>query len=162
MSDAAQMPTGTHTLKPVKHASNLPASKTRLQADNVVKKHVMYCAGVGLIPLPFFDQVMIGGLLGKMLHDLCKVYGENWSDHKVKIIISAVLGGAHTDWIPGFVVRTLGLHQGAQFTGLMILRPATAGAVAYTLGQWFVQHFESGAWQTVFDEKLGQPLPATE
>jgi uncharacterized protein (DUF697 family) len=117
-----------------------------LRAMRVVKHHAWICGSIGALPLPLVDQVLIAGVLGRMLSEICHVYGVKWSAHTTKVIAASVLGGAHADWIPAAVSRTLHLHAGAQLSGMLVLRPATAGAIAYALGKWFVGHFESGAW----------------
>ncbi len=121
-------------------------SKTEQQAMNIVKRHALMCGAVGIIPIPLFDQVTIGALLAKMLHDICAVYNVKWTEHQVKTIVTAILGGAHSQWIPSYVLHLAHLSQGALLVGMTFARPLTSAGLAYALGSWFVSHFESGAW----------------
>ncbi len=117
------------------------------QALKVVNNYVVLSGGVGLIPVPLFDQVAIAGLLAKMLNDLCKIYHVKLSDHAVKAIVVSVLGGAHSNWITYPVTQNLvKLAPGLSLVGSFITRPIISGMIAYSIGRLFIHHFESGAW----------------
>jgi uncharacterized protein (DUF697 family) len=124
------------------------------RAMSVVKRYALFSAGVGIIPIPFFDQVAIGGLLAKMLYEITQVYNVKWSDHQIKMIVAAVLGGAHAEWIPSYLLHFANLNQSALFVGMTFARPLTAGGLAYAIGTLFVSHFESGAWLRHKEPKL--------
>ncbi len=136
---------------------NLSSTQGRTQKEramSIVKRYTLFSAGVGIIPLPFLDQVAIGGLLAKMLYELTQVYNVKWSDHQIKMIAAAALGGAHAQWIPYYLLHLPNLNQSALFVGMTFARPLTAGGLAYAIGSLFVSHFESGAWLRHKEPKL--------
>lgn len=117
------------------------------RALRVVNRYMLLAGGVGLVPSHFLGQVAVAGLLGKMLHDLCRIYGTRLADQKVKAVIAAVLGGAHSDWIAGYLAKYSNkLFPGTLTLGLALARPLAAGAIAYTIGMLFVHHLDTGAW----------------
>lgn len=117
------------------------------RALRIVGRYGVLAGAVGLVPAHFFGQLAVAGLLGKMFHDLCRLYGTDLADQKVKSLIAAVLGGAHSDWIAGYLAKyadkafpgTLGLS-------LAVTRPLAAGAITYAVGMLFVHHLDTGAW----------------
>lgn len=117
------------------------------RALRIVNRYVLLAGGVGLVPLHFLGQVAVAGLLGKMLHDLCRLYGTRLADQKTKAIIAAVLGGAHSDWIASYVAKYSDkAFPGTLTLGLAFARPLAAGAIAYAIGLLFVHHLDTGAW----------------
>lgn len=126
------------------------------EALKILRRYMALSGGVGLIPVPLVDQIMFGGLLAKMLQELCALYGVQISQHRGKAIIAAVLGGAHSEWISkyllGYVEKYLpGVNPAAQ----IVIRPAIAAAIAYSLGMLFIHHFDKGAWLNA----AGAPKP---
>ena len=124
-------------------------AELRRRALKIVNRYTLLSVGIGLIPTPFLYQAAVGGLLSKMLYDLCELYGTSLSKQKHKAIITAVLGGAHAEWITVYLrgyIRT-GLH-GMSVSGTSIARPVVAAGIAYAVGKLFITHFESGAWLT--------------
>ena len=131
------------------------------EAMKIVKKHVLLSGGIGLIPAPFFDQIVIAGVLAKMLNDLCKLYGLEFTDHKIKAIVASALGGAHSGWITYYLVNYLGkLAPGINAVGNFVTRPIISGAITFAIGKLFVFHFESGSWLRAKEPKLFQSKPA--
>ncbi len=118
----------------------------RQTAMGVVKKYMLIAGGVGAIPASFFDQMTIGALLAKMTYDLSKVYEANWTDHKVKVAVASVLGGAHTQWITYYLVSYMNKISPVTPMTTLLTRPLVSAAIVYTIGKLFVKHFESGAW----------------
>jgi uncharacterized protein (DUF697 family) len=144
--------------KPEKPAPSQPQTSPReKEAMKIVKRHMLFSGGIGLIPAPFFDQVAIAGVLAKMLNDLSKLYGLKFSDHKIKAIVASVLGGAHSDWITYYIVNYLSkLAPGINAVGNFVTRPIISAAITFAIGKLFVFHFESGSWVRVKEPKLFQ------
>lgn len=126
-------------------------------ALRIVRRYMLLSGGVGLIPVPLMDQIVFGGLLAKMLHELCTLYGVEISKHRGKAIIAALLGGAHAEWISmyllGYVEKYIPrINPAAQ----IVTRPAIAAAIAYSVGMLFIHHFDKGAW---LNAAAAQPSP---
>ncbi len=118
----------------------------KIHTTKIVNKYIAISGGVGFIPLPFFDQVIVGGLLAKMLSELCQVYHVKLTDHKIKVIVASVLGGAHSDWITYYLTTNVKKFVPALMIGGIFIRPIVAGTIVYGIGQLFIHHLESGAW----------------
>jgi uncharacterized protein (DUF697 family) len=118
----------------------------RKNALSLVKKYSLIAGGVGAIPAPFLGQLSVGALLAKLTYDLSKLYQTPWTEHKAKIAVASVLGGAHTSWISHYLI-----HYATKITPLttvatLMTKPIISAAVVYVIGKLFVRHFESGAW----------------
>jgi uncharacterized protein (DUF697 family) len=127
----------------------LPRHQRRRYAWRIVYRHMAWAGGVGLVPVPLFDQIVIGSLLGKMLAELFDLYGVEVTEHKMKTILAAVLGGAHTEWLSGYVLGYVERYlPGVPRTAIRVTRPVMAAAVTYALGWLFLQHLDAGAWRS--------------
>jgi len=114
------------------------------RAMKTVKTYVLLSGGIGFIPAPLFDQVAIAGLSVKMLNDLCQIYNVKLSNHKSKVIVISLLGGAHSE----LITYPVTLYLSKFIPGIsLITRPVISGAIIYTIGKLFVHHFESRAWR---------------
>ena len=80
------VPVPTHKMQSGEGTRVLDAGTLKKRALNIVYRYTLLSGGGGLVAAPLFDQVVVGGLLAKMLHDLCKLYGIKVTDHKVKVI----------------------------------------------------------------------------
>jgi uncharacterized protein (DUF697 family) len=126
-------------------APSQPETKAarRKRAMKTVKIYVAVSGGIGFIPAPLFDQVVIAGVCAKMLNDLCQIYDVKFSEHKIKAIVMSVLGGAHSDWITYPITSYLGFIPGVN----IIARPVVSGTIIYAIGRLFIHHLNSGAWR---------------
>lgn len=145
---------------------DIPANRAKkARAYRIIHRYMAWSGGVGLIPLPLLDQVLIGGLLAKMIQELCALYGVRVTDHKAKTIVAAVLGGAHAEWISRYLLIYLDQYlPGLNTAGRIVIRPMVSAATTYALGMLFVHHFDKGAWQELNFrpdwESSPEPLPA--
>jgi uncharacterized protein (DUF697 family) len=146
---------------PLLKSSQLPRrkklSEKGLKAQQVINKYTVLASGIGFIPFPFAGQVAVGGLLVKLLNDLCRIYGLSFSDHQIKIIIAVILGGSHYDWISRYLMKYIkGYMPVLNSAGSLLLRPAISGLLVYYIGKLFLVHLESGAWLRVKEKGLRQ------
>jgi uncharacterized protein (DUF697 family) len=124
-------------------------SKKRKRAMKIVRRYMLLSGGMGLIPAPFLDQVVLGGVLAKMIYDLCGHYGVSMTEHKAKTITAAVLGGAHAEWISRYLLKYSQKYlPGSTGIGRIVTRPVISAAITYSVGLLFVHHFDKGAWGT--------------
>lgn len=127
------------------------------QAQRLINHFTVIAGGTGFIPLPLAGQVAVGALLVKLLSDLCKLYGVSFSDHQIKITVTAILGGAHAEWLNHYLLKYIrGYTPGLYSTGALLLRPAISGLLVYYIGKLFLGHFESGAWVRVKEQGIKQ------
>ena len=122
------------------------------RAEALIHKYRVAAGVVGVIPAPLFDQIVVGGLLGKMIYDLGRLYGVKVQLYRTKAIIAAVLGGAHAEWVPRYVLGYLSmLVPVAGVYGAFVLRPATAVAVVSVIGRIFDKQFAKGRTVATMD-----------
>lgn len=127
------------------------------QARRLVNRYTAAAGGTGFIPLPLFGQVAVAALLMKLLSDLCSIYGVSFSDHRIKITVTAILGGAHAEWLNHYLMKYVrGYIPALYSTGTSLLRPAVSALLVYYIGKMFLGHFESGAWVRVKESGLKQ------
>jgi uncharacterized protein (DUF697 family) len=136
---------------PKKSPAPEAAPTQQSQADAVVNKYVPWSMGLGFVPAPLLVIAGLAGIQIKMLSDLSKVYGVEFSENRVKSILVSLLGGI----VPGAVSGGVGgLIASIPFVGMWLLpatMPLLSGAATYAVGKIFIQHFESGGTFINFD-----------
>ncbi|MCB9797028.1 MAG: DUF697 domain-containing protein [Alphaproteobacteria bacterium] len=113
-------------------------------ANNIVLRHVLFAAGVGLVPLPLADLAALVAANLKMLRDLANHYGVEFREEMAKSAVASLLAAAG---VPALLVPAASLLKvipgvGALVGGLTV--PALAGGLTYATGRVFIRHFESG------------------
>jgi uncharacterized protein (DUF697 family) len=133
--------------------SDEQALQARLaKANSVVKTNMLWSAGLGIIPIPVFDLVAITVVQIKMLKELSTHYNVKFFDHKVKNLVTSLVGGLGSVSVGGALTMSLvKFIPGAGHIAGAIAVPITAGALTYAIGRVFIQHFESGGTFLDFD-----------
>jgi uncharacterized protein (DUF697 family) len=123
-----------------------------MEARKIVKHYMWWSMGAGLIPVPIWDLVAVGGVQVKMLSELSKVYNVEFSENGGKAITGAVLGTlvpfSLANGGVGRIVKSVPIV--GSLIG-MITEPLFAGASTYALGVVFSEHLESGGTFLSFD-----------
>ena len=114
-------------------------STKREQADAIVKKHVLYSIGGGLIPIPLADLAAVTALQVSMLEQLAGVYGIGYNRSIAKSFITALTGGAAAKVGASLIKAIPGL--GTVIGGVAM--SATSGASTYAVGQVAIGQFEA-------------------
>ncbi len=113
-------------------------------AQKIIRRHMLFSAGLGFIPFPILDATAILGNQVLMISDLSDLYEIPFKKHRVKSFIGSLVGNLGTiglvKMIPGF---------GSLIGGATISAGATAAT--YALGKVFVQHFDQGGTLLDFD-----------
>ncbi|MEO8705667.1 MAG: DUF697 domain-containing protein [Kofleriaceae bacterium] len=83
---------------PAKPASGVAAAASETlarqqRADRVIKKHVLWASGAGLIPVPLADLAAVTAVQVSMLEDLSKIYQVQASGPVLKSFVTALTGG---------------------------------------------------------------------
>jgi len=128
-----------------KIAAKKPKTPDRQEiAFDLMRKHVMWSMGVGLVPIPMVDFLAVTGIQLNMLYGMCKIYEVKFSRDVGKNIIAALLGGI----LPSSSSRSIAsLVKLVPIVGEAVgamTAPIVSGASTYALGKVFIQHFESG------------------
>lgn len=120
------------------------------KADLIVRRHLAWAVGGGLIPVPLVDIAAVTAIQIDMLKQLCKTYEVEFSEAAGKTWISTLvvnsathIGASIFKAVPG--IGTLG-------GGLMM--GTLSAASTYGIGQVAIRHFEAGG--TMADMKPEQ------
>lgn len=119
----------------------------RPKADIIIRNHVLMAAGGGLIPIPFVDIAAVTAVQLDLLHELCKLYGLNFSRSSSRSLVTALtssvlarLGASAIKIIPG-----VGSILGGLSSAIL------SGGATYAVGEVFTNHFEAGGTIEDFD-----------
>ncbi|MEM6423540.1 MAG: DUF697 domain-containing protein [Cyanobacteria bacterium P01_H01_bin.119] len=109
------------------------------QAESIIRSHVLWAMGGGLIPIPLVDFAAVTAIQLEMLQQLAELYGVEYSRSTGKAFVSALtgttvarLGASMIKAIPG-VGSVIG---GASMS-------ITSGASTYAVGQVAINHFSN-------------------
>ena len=115
-----------------------------IKAEQIVRRHVFYSMGLGLIPIPLVDTGGVSLIQLKMLHSLSKHYQVPFFRNVVKSLIASLLGFISGNAVArGVLPSVIKIIPGAQWVGMASMS-VFSGASTYAIGSIFVQHFESG------------------
>lgn len=110
---------------------------SRDAAENVIRSHVIWAMGAGLIPVPLVDFAAVTAIQLDMLKELSLLYGAEYSQSTGKAFVSAItgttlarLGASLVKGIPG-----IGTILGGASMAI------TSGASTYAVGQVAVTYF---------------------
>ena len=122
-----------------------PVNDQTKAADKLIRSHMAWAMGAGLIPVPIADFFAVGAIQLDMIRQLCKVYQIDFKETDSKAIISALtgsglarLGAQAVKMIPG-----VGSIVGGMTMSVL------SGASTYAVGEVFKKHFETGG--TILD-----------
>ena len=126
--------------------SDSKSSQTK-HADTIIRNHVIWSMGAGMIPILIADIFAVSALQLDMIKQLCKVYDLDYKETQGKALVTSLTSstlariGARSlvKLIPG-----LGI-----FGGIPVA--IFAGASTYALGEVFKRHFDSGGTILDFD-----------
>lgn len=111
----------------------------------IVEKYSKWGFGAGLIPAPAFDLVALTAIQMKMVTDIAEVYGQSFSDNKIKSIVGPLLGAALPQTLTtGGISSTLKAIPVFGTVAGMATMPIISAAVTYGVGRTFVNHFAGG------------------
>ncbi len=112
----------------------------REKAEKIVRGHVLWSLGAGLMPVPLFDIAAVTAIQIDMLKQLAYLYGADYSKSKGKTFVSALTGSTFAK-IGASLVKTIpGI--GTVIGGLSM--SVLSGASTYAVGQVAISHFEAG------------------
>lgn len=117
-------------------------------ARSIIRNHMIWSMGAGLIPVPIADFFAVSAIQLDMVRQLCKLYEIDFKTTEGKAIITSLTGSgiakvgarAAIKVIPGI---------GAVIGGITM--SVLSGASTYALGEAFTKHFETGGTILDFD-----------
>ncbi len=109
------------------------------KADKIVRQHVLWALGGGLVPIPLLDIVAVTAIQMDMLKQLSDLYEVDYSKSKGKAFASALTGSTFAS-IGASVIKAIpGI--GTVVGGLSM--SALSGASTYAIGHVAINHFEA-------------------
>lgn len=116
-------------------------------AQSIIKNHMIWSMGAGLIPVPIADFFAVSAIQLDMIRQMSKVYDVDFKMSEGKAIITSLtgsglarLGARAVKFIPG---------MGSIVGGVTM--SVLSGATTYALGEVFRKHFETGGTFLDFD-----------
>ena len=110
------------------------------RADSIIRNHMVWSMGAGLIPVPIADFFAVSAIQLDMIRQIAKLYDIDFSEQAGKASITALtssglarLGARAVKFIPG-----VGTILGG------ITMSVLSGASSYALGEVFKKHFATG------------------
>jgi len=121
------------------------ASPRRRKAVAIVERYANLSAVGGAIPIPLVNAAAITALLVRMVKSLSDLYDVPFERNRTRSIVIGLMGGALPTGFATIATSTLTyIVPGLNLIGLAV-SSVTSGAYARSIGQLFVEHFESGA-----------------
>ncbi len=118
------------------------------QADNIIRNHIIWSMGAGMIPVLVADIFAVSALQLDMIRQLCKVYEIDFQETQGKAIVTSLTSSTLARVGAGSLVKLIpgigSLLGGVTVSGF-------AGASTYALGEVFKKHFNSGGTILDFD-----------
>lgn len=117
-------------------------------ADTIVRNHVIWSMGAGMIPVLIADIFAVSAIQLDMIRQMSKVYDAEFNELQGKAIVTALTSTTLARLSAGSVVKLIpGL--GSLLGGVTV--SVFAGASTYALGEVFKRHFDSGGTILDFD-----------
>lgn len=117
-------------------------------ADTIIRNHVIWSMGAGMIPILIADIFAVSALQLDMIRQMCKVYGIDFQETQGKALVTSLTSSALARIGAGSIVKLLpgvGSFIGGATVSIF------AGASTYALGEVFKKHFASGGTILDFD-----------
>lgn len=124
------------------------ADERSTSANQIIRNHMVWSMGAGLIPVPIADFFAVGAIQLDMVRQLCKLYDIDFKENEMKAIVTALTSSglakagarAAIKIIPG-----IGSFVGGVAMSIF------SGASTYALGEVFKKHFQTGGTILDFD-----------
>jgi uncharacterized protein (DUF697 family) len=135
----------TMTPRPDAAAPDPALAIRRRKAIAIVEPYANGSAIGGAIPVPLVNAAAITALMVRMIKSLSELYGVPFERNRTRSIVVGLMGGALPTGFATIATSTLSyVVPGLNLIGLAVAS-VTSGAYARSIGQLYIEHFESGA-----------------
>ena len=117
-------------------------------ADMIIRNHVIWSMGAGLIPVLIADIFAVSALQLDMIRQMCKVYDIDFKETQGKAIVTSLTSTTLARLGAGSIIKLIP-GVGSMIGGATV--SIFAGASTYALGEVFKSHFNSGGTILDFD-----------
>ncbi len=118
-----------------------------VNANNVIKNHMIWSMGAGFIPVPFADFFAVSAIQLDMIRQLSKLYEVDFAETKGKAFVTSLTGSG----LAGLGARAIKIIPGIGSVIGGVTLAVLSGATTYALGEVFKKHFETGGTFLDFD-----------
>ena len=126
-------------------------------AEQVIKQHVVWAVGAGLVPVPIVDFVAVTAIQVDLIKQLCTLHGASYEEGTGKMWIGALTGGALARIGASAIKAIPGI--GSILGGLSM--SIASGASTWGVGQVVNKHLAAGGTLTDLNvEKAKQQYEA--
>ena len=118
------------------------------QSDKVIRNHIAWSMGAGLIPIPIADIFAVSAIQLDMVKQLARTFDVDFRETEGKALIASLVGSSIARVMAGGAAKIIpGLGSVIGGGAMAIL----SGASTYALGEVFREHFETGGTFLDFD-----------
>ena len=117
-----------------------PTDYKKAVEEKLIRSHVLWAAGAGLIPIPALDVAFVTAIQKDLVKKLAELYGHEFSEAEVRAWVTSLVASASArmaadalKFIPGVGTLVGGVTMAV-----------LSGASTYAIGKVFRKHFESG------------------
>ncbi|GAB4216267.1 MAG: hypothetical protein OHK0012_18200 [Synechococcales cyanobacterium] len=101
------------------------------ESERIIRSHVLWAMGAGLIPIPFVDFAAVTAIQLDMLKDLAALYGVDYNRSSGKALVSALTGTTFASIGASLVKAIPGLGSVLGGVSMSLM----SGASTYAVGQ---------------------------
>lgn len=117
-------------------------------ADTIIRNHVIWSMGAGLIPVLIADIFAVSALQLDMIRQLCRTYEVDFQETQGKAIVTSLTSSTLARITAGSIIKLIP-GVGSIVGGVTV--SVFAGASTYALGEVFKMHFSKGGTILDFD-----------
>ena len=130
---------------PTSAAAEVDATQRRSLAKAIVERHAAYAAVGGIIPVPIANVAGVTAVIVRMVKVLSGLYGVPFERDRARAIIVGLVGGTVPTGFAAVTTSTLFFVVPSGALMGLVVSSFTAIACTRSIGQIFIEHFESGA-----------------
>jgi uncharacterized protein (DUF697 family) len=146
----------------IRRELNILGSMTETQStpEELIRNYVLLSVGAGILPFPVIDLAALTGIQLRMLYKLSEMFGVQFSEHRVRHLVTALVGGAGAGlFATGPVASLLKMIPVVGQLGGVAAMPVVGGASTYAVGYLFLEHFKTGGtFETLDLEKARKAI----
>jgi uncharacterized protein (DUF697 family) len=117
-------------------------------AESIIRNHMIWSMGAGVIPVPFVDFLAVTAIQLDMVKQLSSLYDLDFNKTKGKAVITALTSSSIAKMAAGRMVKFIPV-VGSVIGGVTM--SVMSGATTYAIGEVFRRHFETGGTFLDFD-----------
>ncbi|HEU4359261.1 MAG TPA: DUF697 domain-containing protein [Xanthobacteraceae bacterium] len=144
-TQASAVPVKATSTRGARTSTETNLAKRQAQARAIVARHAAYSAVGGFLPLPVASVAGITTIIIRMVKMLSNLYGVPFERDRARAIIVGLVGGTVPTGFAAVTTSTLFFVVPSGALMGLVVSSFTAIACTRSIGQIFIEHFESGA-----------------